>query len=104
MQTLNNPIVGLPERSQYRPQALDTSGVNLDDGRNVVESLARNAHEVWAQMRTQNGWTYGPERNDALKLHPCLVPFEELPESDRAFDRAMVAELLKAAILMGFCK
>lgn len=33
------------------------------------------------------GWTYGPERNDTLKQHLCLMPYEELPESEKQYDR-----------------
>lgn len=88
--------------SPYRPQPIDTSHLTLDDYQHLIEPLARNAHDVWARMRMQNGWTYGPVRDDARRLHPCLVRFEDMSESDRAFDRAMIAEILRAAIIMGF--
>jgi len=90
--------------SPYSPQPVDTSHVDLGERQYLVEGLARNAHEVWAEMRMRDGWTYGPERDDMRKLHPCLVRFEDLPEVDRAFDRSMIAEFLRAAILLGFHK
>jgi ryanodine receptor 2 len=87
--------------SPYRPKPNDTSHVDLTGCQHLVEPLARNAHEIWAELRMKDGWTYGPVRDDLRKLHPCLVLFDEMPESDKAFDRAMVSELLKAAIVMG---
>lgn len=88
--------------SQYRPQPIDTSNVDLSDKQHLIEAMARNAHEIWAELRMRDGWTYGPARDDVRKLHPCLVRFEELEESDRAYDRAMMMEILKAAVVMGF--
>jgi len=88
--------------SHYQPQPIDTSQVKLTGLLPLAEMLARNLHEVWAQLRIQEGWTYGPSRDDARKLHPCLVPFEELSDADQAHDRAMIAEILKAAIALRF--
>lgn len=88
---------GLPP---YRPNPLDTSTVEIPGPDAPLEALVRNAHEVWAQLRMNEGWRYGPTRDDVRKLHPCLIPFEEMPDSDRSFDREMVLEILKAAILL----
>lgn len=88
--------------SPYRPQPIDTSKVDLGDCQPLLEALARNAHDIWAELRMNDGWRYGPARDDVRKLHPCLVRFEEMPESDRAYDRAMLTEILKAAIVLGF--
>lgn len=68
----------------------------------LVEQMARNVHEVWARTRIEQGWTYGPERNDALKHHPCLVPYEDLPESEREYDRNTSVETLKLICKLGF--
>src|SRR2546425_816815 len=35
-----------------------------------------NAHEIWAQQRLADGWTYGPTRDDAAKRHPCLLAYD----------------------------
>ena len=53
----------------------------------LTERLAENTHEVWAQRRLAEGWTYSPRRDDAAKLHPCLVPYADLPESEKDYDR-----------------
>jgi hypothetical protein len=64
--------------------------------------LAKQQHDVWAQSRIEQGWTYGPERNDQLKHHPCLVPYEELPEVEKAYDRDTAVGTLKLIQKLGF--
>lgn len=87
----------------YIPQPLDTSDIQLPKELNeLVEQMAKNVHEVWAQTRIEQGWTYGAERNDALKHHPCLVPYEELPEEERVYDRNTAISTLKLISKLGF--
>lgn len=90
-------------KETYVPQPMDTSDVQLPEELNeLVEKMAKNVHDVWAQSRISQGWTYGPERNDALKHHPCLVPYEELPEIERAYDRDTALGTLKFIVKAGF--
>ena len=90
-------------KKNYVPQPMDTSDIQLSDELNVlVEQMAKNVHEVWAQSRIEQGWIYGEERNDALKHHPCLVPYEELPEVEKAYDRDTALETLKLICKLGF--
>lgn len=87
----------------YVPQPMDTEDVQLPEELNeLVEQMAKNVHEVWAQTRIRQGWTYGPERNDALKHHPCLVSYEDLPESEKEYDRNTSVETLKLICKLGF--
>lgn len=90
-------------KGTYVPQPMDTSDVQLPEELNeLVEKMARNVHEVWAQSRISQGWTYGPERNDALKHHPCLVPYEDLPEVEKDYDRDTALGTLKLICKLGF--
>jgi hypothetical protein len=68
----------------------------------LIEELAKNAHEQWAQQRTREGWTYGPNRDDIRRTHPCLLPYEHLPEAEKAYDRLMVDGTLRAIIHLGY--
>lgn len=87
----------------YRPSPADTGSVILPEELQVLaETMARNVHEVWARNRINDGWTYGPERNDALRQHPCLVPYDELPESEKVYDRDTATGTLKLIISLGF--
>jgi RyR domain len=86
----------------YIPHPVDTSKVSLAELRPLLEDLARNAHEIWAQKRMQDGWTYGAHRDDAKRTHPSLVPYEQLPESEKEYDRVMVNGVLKTILALGY--
>lgn len=87
----------------YTPKPTDTSGVELPaDLMKLAEDLARNVHDVWAAARIAEGWTYGPVRDDANRRTPCLVPYDELPESERDYDRRTSQETLRYIISRGF--
>lgn len=52
----------------YKPKPIDTTGVRLpDEFLQLVELLSKNTHDVWAAARFQEGWTYGPIRDNAMK-------------------------------------
>ena len=68
----------------------------------LSEILAKNTHEVWAKGRIDEGWTYGEKRDDILKTHPGLVPYEELSEEEKEYDRRTSEETLKLIIKAGF--
>jgi hypothetical protein len=88
---------------KYIPKPVDTSKIYLDDDLgDLVDYLAKNTHENWAAVRISQGWQYGVERSDAHKEHPCLVPYESLPESEKEHDRTVVRELLKTLHSLGF--
>ncbi len=89
---------------EYIPKPVDTRGVELpEELQPLVEEMAKNVHEVWAQSRMNEGWSYGSVRDEARKKHPCLVPYEELPESEKEYDRATSQETLKFILKSGFC-
>lgn len=88
---------------KYNPRPMDTQDVVLSkELLPLIEEMAKNVHEVWAQNRMGEGWTYGPERDDTKKTHPCLVPYESLPESEKEYDRATSQETLKLIMKLGF--
>lgn len=88
---------------KYIPQPLDTSGIRLPEELTpLIEQMARNVHEVWALNRINDGWSYGPQRDDALKHHPCLVAYDDLPESEKEYDRATSQETLRLILKAGF--
>ena len=89
--------------NNYTPQVIDTKDVVLPQELNVLaEMIAKNVHEVWSAGRMKEGWTYGEERNDSEMKHPCLVPYEELTESEKEYDRNTSQETLKLIMKLGF--
>jgi ryanodine receptor 2 len=92
-----------PISHTYEPCPISVDGIELPTELiELVELLAMNAHDVWARTRIGDGWRYGPHRDDAQKLTPCLTPYEELPDSERAYDRALVRETLKTILKLGY--
>lgn len=88
---------------EYKPTPVDTQCIELPEELNsLVEEMSKNVHEVWAQTRIAQGWTYGEERNDTEKKHPCLVPYEELSEDEKTYDRNTSVETIKLILKLGF--
>lgn len=91
------------KQAKYTPQPIDTTDVKLpEELEQLVEQMSKNVHEVWAETRIKQGWTYGERRNDKLKTHPCLVPYEELPEEEKEYDRNTSIGTLKLILKLGF--
>jgi hypothetical protein len=87
----------------YQPRPLPTEGVELPpDLVPLTERLAENAHDLWAAQRLAQGWRHGLQRDDAKKLHPCLVPYDQLPESEKEYDRVAALGTLKAILKLGY--
>jgi hypothetical protein len=87
----------------YVPETIDTSQVEMEpELERLVEQLARNNHDHWAQSRINEGWRYGSKRDDHAKEHPDLVPYHDLPESEKEYDRKTVVEALKAIVALGY--
>jgi ryanodine receptor 2 len=87
----------------YQPKPIDTSEVVLPpDLERLVEKLAENNHDHWAIGRLKDGWSFGPSRDDRAKTHPCLVPYAELPESEKDYDRVNARETLKAIMALSY--
>ncbi len=88
---------------KYTPEPADVRDITLPvDLFGICELLARNAHEVWAFERMQDGWTYGYPQDGRKKKHPNLIPYDSLPESERRYDREMVNRTLKLILKMGY--
>jgi hypothetical protein len=87
----------------YQPKPIDTSKVTLTaEYLKLTELLAKNTHELWAQQRLSEGWKYGSQRDDVRKEHPCLVPYEDLPESEKQYDRITTLGVLKTVLALGY--
>ena len=91
------------EKVNYIPQPIDTSDIQMPEELNpLLEAMAKNVHEIWAQGRISQGWVYGEKRDDAQKHHPCLVAYEDLPEEEKVYDRNTSVETLKLILKLGF--
>ena len=87
----------------YNPNPINTNDITLPaEIETLAERLAENTHDVWAAGRIKAGWTYGEQRDDTLKLHPCLVPYDQLSEDEKEYDRSTALETLKVILKLGF--
>jgi len=87
----------------YTPKPVNTEDIKLsDDILELCELIAKNTHDVWSQSRIREGWVYGEVRDDEKKHNPCLVPYEELPESEKDYDRNTSMETLKLIVKLGY--
>jgi hypothetical protein len=87
----------------YLPRPIDAEGVALPPELvALTERLGENCHDLWAKPRLAEGWTYGPRRDDARKKHPGLVPYSQLPESEKKYDHLTALGALKAILKLGY--
>jgi len=78
------------------PPADESAAVHLPEFLNpLVERLAEHVHDRWAEGRLREGWRFGPERNDQLKTMSTLVPYADLPEQEKEFDRVTALATLR---------
>ena len=90
------------KHTAYSPSPLDTSNISVPESLlELTESLAKNVHEVWAAGRVADGWKYGPVRDEMRKEHPCLIPYEDLSEEEKDYDRATALSTIKFIISYG---
>ena len=89
--------------NNYTPAPVDTSNIQLpEELMALAEAISKNVHEVWAQNRLNEGWTYGPVRDDEKRQTPCLVPYEQLSEEEKAYDLNTAFGTLKFIVSQGF--
>ena len=87
----------------YKPNPIDTSGIVLPESLlELTEKISENVHENWAAGRLAQGWTYGEQYDGEKKTTPWLVPYDELPESEKAYDRNTAFQTLKLVIALGY--
>lgn len=88
---------------EYEPHPVNVDKIPLDGNlEELQEAIAENAHDVWAEARIKEGWTYGEKRDDTNKKHPDLVPYTALPDSEKEYDRIMAFNTIKLVKKLGF--
>ncbi len=87
----------------YKPNPIDISNIELSEEiLELTEKIAENVHEIWSEGRIADGWVYGETRDDKSKTTPCLVPYSELPEEEKEYDRNTALQTLKLIIALGY--
>lgn len=98
-----NYLVSVSNQNTYEPHPLNLDDVPIEpELMELREAIAENAHEVWAKTRKKEGWRYGAKRDDAKKLHPDMLPYNLLPESEKEYDRLMAINTIKLVKKLGW--
>ena len=98
-----NYLVSISNQNNYEPHPLDLDDVPIEpEFLELREAIAENAHEVWARQRKDEGWTFGPVRDDEKKRHPDMLPYDLLPESEKEYDRQMALNTIKLVKKLGW--
>ena len=93
----------MPEVRPYNPAPLDINSIVIPENLEpLVETIAEFVHDQWAAQRIADGWTYGPTRDDAKKTHPCLIPYADLPESEKQYDRITAMTVIYTILSKGW--
>ena len=98
-------LVSVAERGlrQYDPQPIDVTEFPLEgDVKELIEAIAENCHDIWARERIDDGWTYGEKRDDDHKKHPDLVPYSDLTEEEKKYNRKMAQGTLELIQRLGY--
>ena len=96
-------LVNEQDKFVYTPQPICVDDIELSPELiELGEAIAENAHEIWAKNRMEEGWTWGKERNDSLRQTPVMVPYSNLPESEKEYDRKMAMQTLRLVQKMGY--
>ncbi len=91
----------LPSGNLLELRVSDDFRAYLREGRleaEIIEVLAQACHEAWRKWRIRHKWTYAPERDDANRRNPLLLPYEELHDKDKERNRK-TARLTHAKLL-----
>lgn len=58
-------------------------------------------HNSWLKQKEADGWVYGETKDENLKTHPCMVPFNELPLEQQIKDKLFKASVESCLDLFG---
>lgn len=91
------------EAKKYKPSPIELENVKLPPYLvDLTEIMAENTHNCWAKARIEQGWSYGPHRDDLLLKHPDLLPYRLLSEEEKEYDRVTAMNALKLIITLGY--
>ncbi|KAG1972845.1 ryanodine receptor [Pimephales promelas] len=86
----------------FTPIPVDSSQVEYPPQlEQIKERLAENLHELWLIDKIEQGWNYGPVKDESKKIHSCLVEFSTLPDQERIHKLQSSEEILRTLLAFG---
>lgn len=86
----------------YSPKDIDRKAAIPDEILKILEDLAEGVHDTWAAGRISEGWTYGEKEDPINKTTPNLVPYAQLPEQEKEYDRNTALTTLRIIYAQGY--
>lgn len=69
------------------------------------DAAPSDSHNSWLEQKRADGWIYGPVKDAEAKMHPCFVPYDQLPAEQKAKDfiygavvKGLIPHLLRAGV------
>ena len=66
----------------------------------TIEQYAIEEHDDWMSGKIKDGWSYAPTRDDIQKKHNCLVPWSQLSDMYKEYDRDVAKNVIKLAAMV----
>ena len=91
------------KNGNYVPNPINVDDIVLPEKiAELTEYIAENTHEEWAKQRFKEGWTFAPKTNKKLKQSFDLIPYCELLDSEKEYDRKMAMNTLRVLYKIGY--
>ena len=110
-QTDNAPVnafkiegpTAIDDNNSFVPKPIEVSDINLPPSySHIMENIAEYLHDVWAVNKIDYGWGYGHVRNDERKLHPDLIPYSQMTESQKKWDLELAEKTIQTLKALGY--
>ncbi len=59
--------------------------------KSLAGTSAEQLHQDWCDLKTADGWVFGPVKDGDAKTHPCLVPYADLDKGQQDKDHVFAA-------------
>ena len=86
----------------YVPAPISFEDPLPEEIRSCMDWIGEQIHEQWAANRMREGWEYGPQYDGENKKHPCLIPYDCLPDSEKEYDRSTARQTIQLLLHAGF--
>lgn len=95
------------------PFILELVGLTLEEGTGIapeiqeilkekLEVMAAAEHGGWEEQKRIDGWTYSRKPLESALGHNCLIPYDQLPDDVKQYDRNTINKYPVYAKLAGF--
>eukprot|EP00002_Diphylleia_rotans_P021370 TRINITY_DN4160_c0_g1_i4.p1 TRINITY_DN4160_c0_g1~~TRINITY_DN4160_c0_g1_i4.p1 ORF type:complete len:1093 (+),score=211.13 TRINITY_DN4160_c0_g1_i4:154-3432(+) len=97
------PIEDIEEVAKnYNPRIMNIAGINIDFIKDLIDVIAEHVHDQWTLTKLNDGWKYDPVRDNGKKQHPMMVPYKDLTENEKSYDKNMAKQSIRLIVSLGY--